>query len=48
VHGENSAAGDEWICIASSSEFEYYFVNVDKNSVGFESTRKITNNCFED
>ncbi|CAL1147507.1 unnamed protein product [Cladocopium goreaui] len=47
-HGEDSCAGDDWICIGESSEFDYFFVNLRKTSPNFGMVKHIVNNCDED
>eukprot|EP00435_Cladocopium_sp_Y103_P026493 s931_g6.t1 len=47
-HGEDSCAGDDWICIGESSEYDYFFVNLRKTSPHFGMVKHIVNNCDED
>lgn len=47
-HGEESVAGNGWALIATSSEFNYYFVNMQLDSPDFGAVRAIVNNCDEE
>lgn len=47
-HGNNSCGNEDWVCIVTCSEFDYIFVNLNKNSSLYGSTRYIINNCDED
>ncbi|CAK9051981.1 unnamed protein product [Durusdinium trenchii] len=47
-HGEESCAGDDWMLLASSSEYDYFFVNVKKSSPHFGMVKcgEQTSNVF--
>lgn len=38
----------DWVCISGYSEYDYIFVNLNKDSLLFGATRHIVNNCGED
>lgn len=46
--GKYSCGNKDWICIIGYSEYDYIFVNLNKNSPFFGSTRHIVNNCTID
>jgi len=46
--GGESCAGEGWACICASSEYDYYFVNLRKDSPQFGATRHIVNNANEE
>lgn len=46
--GNTSCGNKDWICISSYSEYDYIFVNVNKNSNFFGGTRHVINNCTID
>eukprot|EP00927_Polykrikos_kofoidii_P017928 TRINITY_DN18227_c0_g1_i1.p1 TRINITY_DN18227_c0_g1~~TRINITY_DN18227_c0_g1_i1.p1 ORF type:complete len:200 (+),score=42.07 TRINITY_DN18227_c0_g1_i1:100-699(+) len=46
--GGESCAGPDWACIAASSEYDFYFVNLRKDSPLFGTTRHIVNNTREE
>eukprot|EP00931_Biecheleriopsis_adriatica_P063554 TRINITY_DN38509_c0_g1_i1.p1 TRINITY_DN38509_c0_g1~~TRINITY_DN38509_c0_g1_i1.p1 ORF type:complete len:285 (+),score=62.81 TRINITY_DN38509_c0_g1_i1:49-855(+) len=43
-----SCAGKDWACIGATSEYDFYFVNLCKESPLFGATRRIVNNCDEE
>ncbi|KAK3243296.1 hypothetical protein CYMTET_47036 [Cymbomonas tetramitiformis] len=45
---ETSCAHEGWLCLASTSEYDFIFVNVDAESPFFGRTRHVVNNCCED
>ena len=47
-HGENSCAGKDWALLCATSEYDYFFVNIRKDSEHFGATRHIVNNCNEE
>jgi len=48
ISGENCAEGDRWASVAVSSEYDYFFVNLDQESDRFGAVRHIVNNIQED
>lgn len=47
-HGDNSCGNKDWVCFVSYSEYDYIYINLNKDSNLFGSTRHIVNNCNED
>eukprot|EP00929_Paragymnodinium_shiwhaense_P076962 TRINITY_DN3960_c0_g1_i1.p1 TRINITY_DN3960_c0_g1~~TRINITY_DN3960_c0_g1_i1.p1 ORF type:complete len:201 (-),score=54.61 TRINITY_DN3960_c0_g1_i1:166-768(-) len=48
-HGnEESTASRDWALVCVTSEYDYFFVNVRKDSPNFGATRHIVNNCNEE
>lgn len=46
--GKVSCADNDWLCIASYSEYDYIFMNFNRQSRFFSATRHMVNNCTED
>ena len=48
-HNEkDSVAENSWICIASTSEYDFYFMNVNKDSENYQNVRRMVNNYMEE
>ncbi|KAK9752641.1 hypothetical protein K7432_018017 [Basidiobolus ranarum] len=47
-NGNESCGGTDWLCLAGYDEYNYIFMNFNKQSDLFGSTRHMVNNCNED
>jgi hypothetical protein len=47
-HGNDSCGGADWLCLAGYTEYDYIFMNFNKQSDLFAATRHMVNNCNED
>lgn len=46
--GQRNSASDDYECFAAISEYDYLFVNINKQSKYFGEVRLVVNNCVED
>lgn len=46
--GPDSCAHIDWLCFASYSEYDYIFVNLNKDSTLFGATKHMVNNCNQE
>ncbi|ORX97938.1 hypothetical protein K493DRAFT_313885 [Basidiobolus meristosporus CBS 931.73] len=43
-HGKDSCGGQDWLCLAGYSEYDYIFVNFNAKSAAFGAARHMVNN----